>query len=635
MKVPLNWLKDYLDLANQSPQKIAEDFTSLGLMLDKPIENNVLDLEHRMDRSDWLSILGCARDLAAYQQKQLKLPQLDSTPCQPSTPETLVKIKVETPAVRRFNTLVFKNIQVKASPQWLKDRLEAYGIPSINNIVDITNFVMVEYGQPMHAQDLAKFDRREIVIRQARAGETITTLLGETIKLTPEAFVLTQNDQPIVIGGIVGGKHTGVTSTTTEIILDAGNYDQKVVRRVSRQLHIQNETVSRYDKFLHPRLTEVALARAKQLILDLAGGECYQNIDYYPHPAKPQLQTLRYHRLQQMSGLTLKPKLIKSILQSLGYRLVKEASTQLTLEIPYYRTDIQVEDDLVADVLRIYGYHQIPLSSLTNQPPQEITSPFYKFRQQLQQILVNLGLHQHITESLVPKSDRPQEVHLANSLTQDKSALRQTIFETLKTVYQTYQKQGYSAINLFEIGLTFRQLNPKPTSIDDFQETYTLGVISSDQHQLRAYLARILQELGIDYYLQPNSKTNTQIDILHQDQLLGWLTSQAFELNLHLLFQLHQPTNPIISSIQNFPKEDLSLILPEKLHFGPILHQLQLQLTSPVNFQVKEEYQDKQLQQAHQKSILLQVTYLEPTKQKTTRQQILDLLATHQIHLKA
>ena len=350
MKIPLLWLKDYID-TNKSPMDIASAFTALGLLLDKPISNNVLDLEHRFDRSDWLSIIGCARDLAAMENVQLKLPKRHTAKGKEGGG---VKIEVECPdLVNRFNTRVFKNIKVGESPKWLKERLEAYGIPSINNIVDITNFVMVEYGQPMHAQDLAKMAKPEIVIRRAKNGEKITTLDGSVIDLDTEMFVLTQNGTATVIGGIVGGIATAVDNSTTNIVLDAGNYNQANVRKTARKIKVQNETVLRYDKFLHPDGTQLALERATQLILELAGGTFCENYDYYPKPKPHKQMQLRLNRLKLVSGMDFDMTRVKNILTALEYKVLRETPDTIFVEVPYFRTDVEVEDDLVSDILRI------------------------------------------------------------------------------------------------------------------------------------------------------------------------------------------------------------------------------------------------------------------------------------------
>ena len=182
MKIPLIWLKDYVS-SDKSAKDLATSFTQLGLMLDKPLDDsNVLDLEHRMDRSDWLSILGCARDLSAFEGIKLNYPKLYNKPGLKVSEEEKIKIQVDTPVVKRFETRIFKGVKVGQSPTWLVDRLKAYGMESINNIVDITNFVMIEYGQTLHAQDIAKLKGRDITIRQAKDGEKVTTLLGTEVK---------------------------------------------------------------------------------------------------------------------------------------------------------------------------------------------------------------------------------------------------------------------------------------------------------------------------------------------------------------------------------------------------------------------------------------------------------------------
>jgi phenylalanyl-tRNA synthetase beta chain len=335
MKIPVEWLKQYIKTEKET-KELAQSFTFLGLMLDKPLADYmdgsyttpILDLEHRMDRSDWLSITGCARDLAAFERVDFISPELYTQEGKKPNSDQIVDVKVECPdMVNRFNTRVFRNIRVGESPAWLKNRLQSYGIPSINNIVDITNYVMVETGQPLHAQDLAKLEKPEIIIRKARKGEKMVTLLGDTVELDESNFVLTQNDKPTVIGGIVGGQTTGISNTTTDFVLDAGNYNQTAIRKASRRIKIQNETVLRCDKFLHPDLTEYAIHRATKLILELAGGIYYSNIDWYPNQQKHKKFILRMERLEKLSGMTFLKAGVKEILVRLGYVILNEDRT--------------------------------------------------------------------------------------------------------------------------------------------------------------------------------------------------------------------------------------------------------------------------------------------------------------------
>lgn len=557
MKIPLTWLKDYVE-TDKSAKELAASFTQLGLMLDKPLDDkNILDLEHRMDRSDWLSLIGCARDLSAYENIPLKLPKGYGKAGKVLDAKSAIAIKVETPAVRRFATRVFKGIKVGNSPKWLSDRLTAYGIDSINNIVDITNFVMVEYGQPMHAQDTAKLKGSDITIRQAKKDEHLTTLLGTEVKLDHDAFVLTSGGEVTVIGGIVGGKNTGVTDSTTDIILDAGNYDSRIIRKVSRKLKIINETVSRYDKFLDPRLIDIALARATDLILEIAGGTYYANHDYYPNPVTPRAMTLRLSRLHLLSGMDIGLAKAKHILKALDYSIVEEGSDSLTVEIPYFRTDVEVEDDLIADILRIHNYEHIPAQALSTPVPQDLTTDLYRFQDQLCDLLLACGAHEHITSSLVTSVGESEEVKLANALSADQNALRLTLLSGLYTVASTYRKHKLEIPAIFEIGKVFAKIQGK------FLEQNHLTVLASNPQD---NLATLLNSLGIQQYLITKSGK-----IQLKATCIGVLTPDSYTLYPDQLMQHARPYTGIISEFSHHISLDLSLIATPNLRYADII----------------------------------------------------------------
>lgn len=554
MKVPLIWLKDYLT-TDKSPRQIAESFTQLGLMLDKPIENNVLDLEHRMDRSDWLSITGCARDLAAFDNIPLSMPKVPYH--KPVKTNKVIPVTIQTPAVKRFQTRVFHGIKVAPSPSWLVERLTAYGIKPINNIVDITNFVMVELGQPMHAQDLAKLASSEITLRPAKNGEQLTTLLGTDVLLDPNTFVLSSGGQVTVIGGIVGGAHTGVTKETTDIILDAGNYDSKVVRSTSRRLKIINETVSRYDKFLDPRAIDLALDRATDLILSLAGGTYSTNSDYYPSPILPHTLTLTLSRLKLISGLAITLPEAKKILRSLGYAIIEESSITLTVEIPYFRTDVEVEDDLIADVLRIYNYANIPTLPLSSPVPADITPSVLAFEDHLRDLLLSYGLHEHINNSLTTFNNESGQIKLVNSISMDQNSLRTSLLPGLLHVQSTYVKHKITPKGLFEIGLVFSQ---KKAS---YHELRHLSVVAKDAKNI---LATLLHNLGINNYLLTNDG-----QVSYSGQTLGSYTTTSFTLLTDQIHKYHLKINSIISEFAHPITLDLSLIAPTTVSYADIL----------------------------------------------------------------
>ena len=583
MRIPIKWLKDYVD-TGKSERAISDSFTALGLMLDKPIgDDNVLDLEQRLNRSDLLSVLGCARDLAAFEQLPLLEPKIKRHPLKPASKSSRVAIRVDSPAVRRFNTRVFLGLKVGPSPAWLKDRLELYGVASKNNIVDVTNFVMLEIGQPMHAQDIGKLPEKEIHIRPARRSEKITTLLGTTVELDATSFVLASGGVPQVIGGIVGGIDSGVTNKTTNIVLDAGSYDPVMVRMSSRHLKIMNETVTRYDKPLDPRLTELALDRATDLILEIAGGQVYQNDDYYPVTTIPQTLALSIERLRLISGLDLDLAYAKNILQSLGYSVTDQTESSLTVEVPLWRTDIEVEDDLVSDVLRMYNYQNIPVTPLVTAIPPDITPELYEFEDKLRDYLVAGGGHEHITSSLLPHDGNGDRVVLANALSTDASALRVSVLENLHSVQLTYRKHGLDKPILFELGNSFRQ--PK------HEEIRELGII--DPVSIRSTLATLLHNLGLDKYLI-TQKGGTYL-VVYGDSVLGTLFDDAALLSTSVLMSLSASYPPLISDYGLTTSLDLSLKLPAGLTFDKVIIKLRDADSSLYHVEVVEEYQDYKL----------------------------------------
>jgi phenylalanyl-tRNA synthetase beta subunit len=598
MRIPLEWLKEYIKI-DKSPKEIAESFTALGLMLEK-IEDDVLSLEHRMDRSDWLSIIGCARDVAAFEGIELKYPELYTE--KPKTPEKpYVDIKVECPdKVHRFNTRVFKNIKVGESPDWLKTRLEAYGIPAINNIVDITNYVMVELGQPMHAQDISRMEKPEIVIRNARKGEEVITFHGDKVALDESMFVLTQNDKPTVIGGVVGGQDTGVIEKTTDIVLDAGNYDQNNIRKTSRKIKIQNESVLRHDKFLHPGLTELAIQRATKLILDLAGGEYYENIDWYPEKAPPKQMTLRIKRLEDMSGMKADKNAAKRILTALEYKILEESDDNVKVEVPYFRTDVEVEDDLVADVLRIGDYRNIPISLIDAAPPKEVTPEIYKFEEKLRDICVNLGLHEHITDPVVKKSGEEGEVVLENALSSEKNALRMHVEQTLRPVVATYKKQKIGEVGIFEIGKVY-SVSGEGTDFEDFKEERFLEIIYKDSdltprenaNEVKKLLASVLEDVGASW------------DKLEK---FGKISPDSVSVNTEKLMKLYNPAGPasrVVSEIENYTVEDMSFVLEEREKFGEAYAAIKEMDDKIVDVKVVEERPADN----GKKSVLVRISY--------------------------
>lgn len=568
MILPLVWLKDYVN-TSKSPKEIAKVFTEIGLMLDRPITGEVLDLEHRMDRADWLSITGCARDFAAYEDLKFHYPKLESESLEKSSE---VYVKVESDKVNRFRTRIIKNIKVGESPEFIKERLQTYGLPVINNIVDITNYVMVEIGQPLHAQDLDKFEKKEIILRDTKEGETIQTLDTSQIKLPENTLVLSENENPICIGGIVGGLRTGVTNETTTIVLDAGNYSQSAIRKTSRAVNIRNETVSRSEKFLAPELVDIAIKRATDLILEIAGGEAFENNDFHKEKSRTPKMTLTKERLALISGEEKYFEKASKILERLEYKILEESENKIKVEPPFFRTDIEVEDDIIADVLRIYGYSKIHAEPIFNYPPVEITSAETKMEIKLSDILVSAGFHEHITDPIVKFDGIESRILLMNSVNSDKDALRLNIKETLSNTFINYKKHQKNEIKIFEIGNKYYKKD------SEFIEEKILGVIYDTLNQeetsfkIRSLVDLVLENLGIKYTL---IKSKHHISIVSNNDEIGFFDGNYLELFINKLVRHYTFKPQVITEFENFAKEDLTFISHLDFDNGEIIEFIQ------------------------------------------------------------
>lgn len=603
MKVPVEWLQQYISFTKDS-KELARAFTMVGLLLDKPVtkyesdgyKTDILDLEHRMDRSDWLSIMGCARDIAAYFDTEVKYPKMLKENFAQVSSADKIEIKVDCPdLVNRFNTIVVKNVKVQKSPDWLKNRLESYGIPSINNIVDITNYIMVELGQPMHAQDISKMRAKEIVIRRAKEGEKLTTFLGETMQLDENMFVLTQAGVPTVIGGIVGGEETGVDFNTRDIVLDAGNYDQVNIRQTSRRLKIQNETVLRYDKLLNPHLTQTAIERAAQLIQELAGGEIYANEDYISPNANLELKTmtLTKARLDLLSGQDFDFSLAENILKNLEYQVVEQTPTELVLQVPYFRTDVDVEDDIVADVLRINGYDKISPQQLTGVIPQEITPNILKLEDKFRQSAVKAGLNEYITSPFVEKDSTQAQIELVNTVNQGMNALRTTIDQTLRTNLQTYTHNNIEITGIFEIGTVFGKVANKFTETRHFQViVYPAQSALETSNKTKQVLSTIMKDLG---YKHSVIKKGSDYEIMLEKTKIGKITHDSFYIDLELLIGKKAQNIKIKEKVPNYKTRDITVSARSE-RIGEALYYLNNSYPNLLKIEVNSEYFNKATQ---------------------------------------
>lgn len=561
MKLPTIWLKDYVRV--KSIKDLSRQMTSIGHMLDgKPISNEnetILDLEVRQNRSDCLSIIGLAREVSAITNQPLKIKPLKVLKKR-LTPK--YKIIIEDPKLcYRFNSVRLTIATVNDSPKWLKDRLEAYGIKTINSLVDITNFVMIEYGQPLHAFDFNLLPSKELTVRSAMKNEELVVLGGKDISLHPDDLIISSGNKPVALAGVIGGESSSVNYKTTQIILEAGTYNQASVRRTSIRHSLRTEASTRLEKFLHPQLTQAAIFRAVELLKEICGAKLIDQNDQYPKKWKEKSLTLNEDRLNLLAGFQITIKEASQVLKKLGFTVSSKLHT-LDAIVPYFRTDIEQEDDLIEEVIRIIGYDQIPNTPLSSPQIKFIDSPVFVLEEKLRDLMIAQGFDEQITDPLThEQQSSASPIILENSLSSDKDMLRTSLKENLQKGLSERLKHGLSVNKIFEIGKIYQHLNGK------FLETNKLGFLINPVNQSFRLGRGVIENIAIQ--LNKNiSYIQYQISLLSKDVLFVELDTQS------LLNAKDLENSTILTSPVNLIKESYSITFKDKIDISALLNQI-------------------------------------------------------------
>jgi phenylalanyl-tRNA synthetase beta chain len=444
----------------------------IGTPLSDYLGDVVLDFGITPNRPDCLSVIGIAREIAALTGESLRLPEIHYEEAEEFI-GSLASVDIVDPDLcLRYCASLVSGIRVGPSPDWLRQRLSSCGMRPINNVVDITNYVMLEYGQPLHAFDYGKLRGRQIIVRRAAKGETITTLDGSKRTLNADILVIADKEEAVAVAGIMGGLDSEVTDRTDTILLESANFNQASIRRGCSHLQFQSEASIRFDKGLNSDLPLVPLKRATQLLLELAAGKAAKGIiDVYPGKSKPELISLTTREVKGLSGLKVGIGEILTTLKSLGFECRKgDSGSQISVSAPYWRSDIKCYADLVEEVVRITGYDKVPMTRLSSPlPPQESKlSPEARqtdLRKRLRSILIGFGFQEILTYSLVsleklqkvsPKPElRIVPLKIANPMTKEQEYLRTSLRVGLLTTLAHNQKFEQAGIRLFEMGKVF------------------------------------------------------------------------------------------------------------------------------------------------------------------------------------
>lgn len=578
MRIPLNWLKEYVDLPSDT-EELTKKLTAIGHMQDKKPEqvgdDVVIDLEVRQNRPDCLSILGVAREVAAVTGKMVKAPNIELKAQSGQTKEKLYIENTAPDLCHRFNAYRIKfrkkNSEI-STPQWMIDRLTAYGIKVISPLVDITNYVTIELGEPLHAFDIRHIEANQIVIRKATDAEQITILGGKMLKLTTDDLVIASKSKALSLAGIIGGEESGVQPDTTEIILEAATYNQASIRRSSIRHSVRTEASTRHEKFLHPHLAEVALQRAASLLVELYGGEIVSHADSYPSPVEKTSVTLHLSEIERLGGISISSKQVDEYLQSLGFSIDKVSNGEFRVSVPYWRTDVEQEADLVEEVLRLYGYENIPQSLPPVPPPNNITSYWFRLEEQIRDSMLQLGFDEQITEPLTKKSTEQTQIQLQNALNADKNALRTDLKDGLMHALHHQKKFERTSIQLFELGRVYGKTTHAKKPYIELRQLGFLMYDATAQKDALYLTAKGIVETVSKKLGYPFSDEIFSLQLLDEKTVFG-----AIEIEKYWSPKAKKVSadRQLYVGIPNFQRFDISLYLDVSVKVGDVIGSIQ------------------------------------------------------------
>jgi phenylalanyl-tRNA synthetase beta chain len=445
---------------------------AIGTALSAYLGDVVVDLDITPNRPDCLSVIGIAREIAALTGESLRVPGVRYEETEKSI-DSFASVDIVDPDLcPRYCASLVAGTRIGPSPSWLQQRLSSCGMRPINNVVDITNYVMLEYGQPLHAFDCHKLKGRQIIVRRARNGETITTLDGSKRSLDSDILVIADKEKAVAVAGIMGGLDSEVTDRTDTILLESANFNQAAIRRGCSHLQFQSEASVRFDKGLNGELPLVPLKRATQLLLELAGGKAAKGvIDVFPGRSKPELVSLTTREVKRLSGLKVNIDEIVKVLRVLGFECREgDSSPQILVSAPYWRSDIKCSADVVEEVVRIIGYDRLPMTRLGSPLPAQKSKLSVEARQselkdKLRNILTGFGFQEILTYSLVsleklqkvsPQLElRIPPLKIANPMIREQECLRTSLRAGLLVTLAHNQKFEQAGMRLFEIGRVF------------------------------------------------------------------------------------------------------------------------------------------------------------------------------------
>ena len=592
---------------------LSED-APVGKPLSEHIWDDVLELEVPSNRGDCLSVLGVAHEVAALTGEQVTEPLAEYAEEGPDINQSLA-VRIEDPDLcSRYLATVVRGIRIQPSPAWMQHRLTMAGMRPINNVVDVTNYVMLEYGQPLHAFDLRDIRQSTVVVRPARDQESLTTLDGQKRTLRPPMLLIADTERGIALAGVMGAANSEMTDATTDVLLESATFDRTNTRRTAQALKLRSEASVRFEKGLNPELALRAARRATALILQTAEGQADRGIaEAFPNRREQEPIRLRKQRLHQLLGTDFSHQQASDVLTSLGFRVKPEAGAgggqpeALLAAPPYWRADVALEEDLVEEVARVIGYDAIPAVPLTGMVPEHAPEPMRGLREQLKDLLVAAGMQEVISYSLVSRSlleeaegvseSKPEPLRVANPMSREQEYLRTTLRGGVLRALASGLRQLVGSLGIFEMGrvyLNAREDLPEEREMlfgalagPRDESLWSKGAEPVDFFDGKGLLAEALERLGVQPTFEPaadpllhpartarvtvNGRPVGLLGELHPRAVASFdlpaLTVACFELDLSALIE-QLPSVPYrYQPFSRFPKadRDLALVMDESV----------------------------------------------------------------------
>jgi phenylalanyl-tRNA synthetase beta chain len=599
MKILLSWLKDYIE-TDLSAEQTAEILSDVGFPcegIDKLADDTVIDVEVTSNRGDCLGYIGVARELAAATGKELIIPKIEMDESDKNVAE-LAAVQIDEPDLcGRYTARVIEGLKVGPSPDWLKKRLEAIGMRSVSNVVDATNFAMMETGQPPHAFDYDKIAEGKIIVRKALAGERIVSIDGTQCELDTDMLVIADPNGPVGVAGVMGGLDSEVSEQTTKILLEDAYFDPVSIRTTSRKLGLPSEAAFRFERTVDIEKVDWASKRTAQLMIQVGGGKVAKGvIDVYPKKSEQKKVTLRLSRLNKLLGIEVPTEKTMNILSALKFK--PELKDDLvTCTVPSWRSDVYREVDLIEEVARVHGYDKVPTERKIKIEVVPADSR-NRFAESVRTYLnacgyyetINVGFVSESVAGLFTEGDTGLHLSVKDEIRKSANLLRRTLVGSLLGVLKTNVNAKNLPCRIYEIADTF--IPVEQDGILPVQKTKLALVCDSDFRDLRGVVEGLVRNISKDAQVNfvPTgliwAQTGAEVLINSQSVGMAGVVSQvvsdkldfkdmspcAVEIDFEILMSLAGGAIKV-KPIPRFPaiQRDLSIIVDEEIHWSEII----------------------------------------------------------------